>query len=69
MGKLKPIGQNFDRVINSRSDSVHTKHLFCYEAKVPNLELKTWPKQHLGSHPLNIALPKMIWFLRVGVCL
>ncbi len=31
-------------------------HLFCYEAKVPSLELKTQPKQLLGSLILGIAL-------------
>jgi hypothetical protein len=35
----------------------HTMHLRPGVAKQPNLELKTWPKQLLGSHPLVIALP------------
>jgi hypothetical protein len=35
----------------------HTMHLHPGVAKQPNLELKTWPKQLLGSLPLVIALP------------
>ena len=35
----------------------HTMHLWPGVAKQPNLELKTWPKQLLGSLPLVIALP------------
>jgi hypothetical protein len=31
--------------------------LSCFETKLPNLMLKTWPKQLLGSLPLDIALP------------
>jgi hypothetical protein len=35
----------------------HTMHLRPSIAKQPNLELKTQPKQLLGSLPLVIALP------------
>jgi hypothetical protein len=35
----------------------HTMHLPPSVAKQPNLELKTRPKQLLGSLPLVIALP------------
>ncbi len=35
----------------------HTMHLQSGVAKQPNLELKTRPKQLLGSLPLVIALP------------
>jgi hypothetical protein len=35
----------------------HTMHLRPSVAKQPNLELKTRPKQLLGSLPLVIALP------------
>jgi hypothetical protein len=35
----------------------HTLHLRPGVAKQPNLELKTRPKQLLGSLPLFIALP------------
>jgi hypothetical protein len=34
-----------------------TMHLFCYEAKQPNLKLKTWPEQLLGYLLLAFALP------------
>ncbi len=39
---------------------MHTMHLLSSVAIQPNLELKTWPKQHLGSLPLVIALPGVI---------
>ncbi len=35
----------------------HTMHLQPNVAKQPNLELKTWPKQLLGSLPLVIVFP------------
>jgi hypothetical protein len=36
---------------------MHTMHLLPGVAKQPNLELKTRPKQLLGSLPLVIVLP------------
>ncbi len=46
------------RVFNFRSGCMcHTMHLRPGVAKQPNLELKTRPKQLLGSLPLVIALP------------
>jgi len=36
-----------------------TMHLLPSVAIQPNLELKTWPKQLLGSLPLVIVLPKL----------
>ncbi len=44
---------------NSRSGCMCARHLFCYEAKQPNLKLKTRPKQLLGSLPIVFALPGM----------
>ncbi len=38
---------------------MHTMHLLPGVAIQPNLELKTWPKQLLGSLPLVIALPAL----------
>jgi hypothetical protein len=38
---------------------MHTMHLLPMVAIQPNLELKTRPKQLLGSLPLVIALPRM----------
>jgi hypothetical protein len=35
-------------------------HLFCHEAKQPNLKLKTRPKQLLGSLLLAFALPCVV---------
>ncbi len=34
-------------------------HLRCYEVKQPNLKLRTWPEQLLGSLPLDIMLHKI----------
>ena len=33
-------------------------HLLFYEAKLTNLNLKTWPKGLLGSPPLDITIPR-----------
>ncbi len=60
MDKLRPTGQNLDRVFNFRSGHLHATHLWCYEAKLPNLKLKTRPKQHRGFLPFDIALPAQI---------
>jgi hypothetical protein len=45
----------------------HTMHLRPGVAKQPNLELKTQPKQLLGSLPLVIALPAH-WLLFGAHC-
>jgi hypothetical protein len=39
-----------------RSGYLHAAHLCCNSVKLPNLKLKTWLKQLLGSLPLYIAL-------------
>jgi len=45
------------RVFNFRSGFMQTMHLLPSAAIQPNSELKTRPKQLLGSLPLIIALP------------
>jgi hypothetical protein len=45
------------QVFNSRSGRVYATHSCCYWVKLPNLKLKTQPKQLLGSLPLDILLP------------
>jgi len=45
------------RVFNFRSGCMHTMYLLPSVAIQPNLELKTWPKQPLGSLLLVITLP------------
>jgi hypothetical protein len=58
MDKLKLTGRALGRVFNFRSGCcMHTMHLLPSVAIQPNLELKTLPKQLLGSLPLVIALP------------
>jgi hypothetical protein len=57
MDKLQLTGQNLGRVFNYTSDRMFVMHLFGYEAKLPNLKLKTRPKQLLGYLPLVFALP------------
>ncbi len=56
MDKLQLTGQNLGWVFNFTSDWIFM-YLFCYEAKQPNLKLKTRPKQHLGYLPFAFALP------------
>jgi hypothetical protein len=55
MDKLQLTGRNQGRVFNSRA--VCAMQLSCFETKLPNLMLRTQPQQHLGSLPLDIALP------------
>jgi hypothetical protein len=57
MGKLKLTGQALGQVFNFKSGCKQTMHLLPSLAISPNLELKTRPKQVLGSLPLVIALP------------
>ncbi len=59
MDKLQLTGQALGRVFNFRSGCMHTMHLLPSVAIQPNLELKTRPKQLLGSLPLVIALPDL----------
>ncbi len=44
MNKLQLGGQNIGQVFNFRSGYVLAAYLCCYEVKLPNLKLKTWPK-------------------------
>jgi hypothetical protein len=60
MDKHKLTGQTLGRVFNSRGVCVHAMHLLSSVAIRPNLELKTRPKQLLGSLPLDIALPALV---------
>jgi hypothetical protein len=50
------------RVFNFRSGCMHTMHSLPGVATQPNLELKTRPKQLLGSLPLVITLPAQ-WYI------
>ncbi len=59
-GQLQLTGQNLGRVFNFRFVHLHAEHFRCYQVKLPNLKLKTRPKQLLGSLPLVIALPVVI---------
>jgi len=57
MDKLRPTGQNLGRVFYFRYGHVRAVHFLCEGVKLPNLKLKTQPKQVFGSFPLVIALP------------
>jgi hypothetical protein len=57
MDKLQVTGQNAGRVFNFRSGHLYAEHFWCFQVKLPNLKLKTRPKQLWGSLPLVIALP------------
>jgi hypothetical protein len=55
---LQLSGQNLGRVFNFRSGNLHAVYSWGYQSKLPNLKLKTRPKQLLGSLPLDIGLPQ-----------
>jgi len=59
MDKLQLTGRNLGRVFNSRSGCACSMQLSCFETKLPNLMLKTWPKPLLGSLLLDIVLPTL----------
>jgi hypothetical protein len=59
MDKLQLTGQNLGQVFNFRNGCVHAAHLHCCRVKLPNLKLKTRPKQRLRSLPLDIMLPDL----------
>ncbi len=60
MDKLQLTGQKLGRVYNFRNGHLHTEHFGRYQVKLPNLKLKTQPKQLLGSLPLVIVLLRLI---------
>jgi len=66
MDKLQLTGQNLGRVFNFRYGRVHAVHLLCYGVKLPNLKLKTLPKQLLGSLLLDVVLPVQSLFGRIS---
>ena len=49
--------RNLSQVFNFRYGHLRADHFWCYQVKLPNLKLKTQPKQLLGSLPLVTALP------------
>ncbi len=62
MDKLWLTGRALGQVFNFRSGCMcHSMHLWPGVAKQLNLELKTRPKQLLGSLPLVIALPGLYY--------
>ncbi len=65
MDKLQLSGQNLGRVFNFKSGHLHALHFWRYQVKLPNLKLKTQPKQLLGSLPLVIALPDALFCLSI----
>ncbi len=59
MDKGQLTGLNLCRVFNNRCGCVSTQIGTCTSSKNPNLQLKTWPKQVLGSLTLAFALPSL----------
>jgi hypothetical protein len=57
MDKLKATGQNLGRVFILRRGHLHSANFLWYQVKLPNLKQKTWQKQLIGSHPLDVTLP------------
>jgi hypothetical protein len=60
--KLKLIGQNLARGFNYRLGRSCISHAIVHISKQPNLKLKTWPKQLLGSLPLAFIVPDFSYF-------
>jgi hypothetical protein len=58
MDKLQLRGQNLGQLFNLRSGHLHAATFLVLSVKLPNLQLKTQPKQLVGSLPLVIALPE-----------
>ncbi len=56
MEDTKLIGLNLVLVFNSRHGQICICHAIALITKQPNLTLKTWPKQLLGSLPLAFML-------------
>jgi len=57
MDKLKLTGRNLGRVFNIRRSHLHAATFLVLSVQLPNLQLKTWPKQLLGYLLLDIAHP------------
>ncbi len=57
MDQLQLPVQILDQEFNFENGCEYAVHFLCYEVKLPNLKLKTWPKQLLGSLPIDIVLP------------
>ena len=55
MAKLQPTGRNLGRVFNFRSGHLHVATFLVLSVKLPNLQLKTRPKQLLGSLPHSLV--------------
>jgi len=76
MDKLQLRGQNLGRVFNISNGRVDAMHFLCYRVKLPNLKLKTEPKQLLHYPSLDITLPHQtegvlvfgFGSLKVGAC-
>jgi hypothetical protein len=57
MDKLLLTGQNLGQVFNIRSGHLHTHAFLVSSLKLPNLQLKTQPKQLLGYLPFRYRAP------------
>ncbi len=67
MDKHKLTGQTLGRVFNSRRVCMHAMHLLSSVSIRPDLELKTRPKQLLGSFPLDNVLPRICKLFQLSV--
>jgi len=57
--KLKLTGQNLVQILKFRRDCLHVIQSYYLETKLPDLKLKTRPKQLLGYLRVDIALPDL----------
>jgi hypothetical protein len=60
MDKLQLTGWNLDWVFNFRSGHLSAADLWCYWVKLPNLNLRTKPKQFLGYLPFD-TIPGLLY--------
>ncbi len=60
MDKLHLTAQNLGPDFNFRNDPVHAVNFLGYAVKLPNLKLKSRPKQLSGALPYDIGLPTLL---------
>ncbi len=68
MDKFQLTGQNLGRVIYFRYGRMRAVHFLCLRVNLPNLKLKTRPKEVLGSLLFDIVLPAWVQLLFYAEC-
>ncbi len=60
MDKLQLTGRNLGRVFNFRFGHLRAEHFWCYQVKLPDLKLKTRPKQTSRFSPVSYCAPRFV---------